>query len=64
MGTWASQQSTEQNANPVPLRLHVETLHAKCGARKPIGFLQVLQRFQIESSVAMGRSLRESGAAR
>src|SRR2546425_12316505 len=61
MGTCASQQSTLQKANPVPLRLHVETLHAKYGARKSIGFLQVLQRFQRVSSL-MGETLRESRA--
>jgi hypothetical protein len=64
-GTWASQQPTEQNAKSVALRLHVETLHAKYGARNAIERLQLLQRFQVVgSSVGMPPSLRESDPMR
>ena len=45
MGTWASQQGTEQNASAVRGRLHVETLQAQYGLANGISCLQVLQRF-------------------
>ena len=55
MGTCASQQSTLQKTNPLRLRVHVDTLHTKYVAVNPMGFLHVLQRFQISASLAIGR---------
>lgn len=53
MGTCASQQFTEQNANAVRGRLHVETLQTQYADRNGISFLQVLQRFQNGDSITV-----------
>jgi hypothetical protein len=53
MGTWASQQGTEQNTSAVRGRLQVDTLQAQYGAAKGSSFLQVEHRFQNETSAVI-----------
>ena len=61
IGTCASQQFTEQNANAVRARLHVDTLQTQYAVRKGISFLQVLQRFQKADSIVLLPGLRREG---
>jgi len=51
IGTWASQQGTEQNTSAARERLHVDTLQAQYVAANGSSFLQVEHRFQKEASV-------------
>ena len=55
------QQFTEQNANAVRARLHVDTLQTQYAVRKGISFLQVLQRFQKADSIVLLPGPRREG---
>jgi len=61
MGTCASQQLTEQNANAVRVRLQVDTLQTQYAVRNGISFLQVLHRFQNAGSIALLPGPRPDG---
>lgn len=52
MGTWASQQDTEQKTSAVRGRLHVDTLHAQYVLTNGSSFLQVEQRFHDDRSAS------------
>lgn len=53
MGTWASQQETEQKARAVRGRLQVDTLHTQWVLTNGSSFLQVEHRFQNDSSASI-----------